>query len=141
MFSFSRKFLILPMLIGIGLSSSTGWAASLTDKVSLQAVMQQHIDSQLVDGAYLRLETDTGEVVPLYPDTAHTIIFEMGEHCVLCYDFRDGEGSAVNVDFYLARADSSFVVFHTSIGDRSTLKMLMKEGRCPSSNDLRQLAS
>ena len=90
--------------------------------------MQQHIDSQLVDGAYLRLETDTGEVVPLYPDTAHTIIFEMGEHFVLCYDFRDGEGSAVNVDFYLARADSSFVVFHTSIGDRSTLKK-MKEGR------------
>ena len=29
--------------------------------------MQQHIDSQLVDGAYLRLETDTGEVVWTHP--------------------------------------------------------------------------
>ena len=113
--------------------------------------MQQHIDSQLVDGAYLRLETDTGEVVPLYPDTAHTIIFEMGEHFVLCYDFRDGEGSATvrlshSIDISILSSAttsgtarvarsmsisifSSFVVFHTSIGDRSTLKKLMKEGR------------
>ncbi len=111
MFSFSRKFLALPILCALGLSPSTGWAASRTDKVSLQAAMQQHIESQLVDGAYLRSETETGDVVPLYPDTAYTIIFEMGEHFILCYDFRDGEGSAINADFYLARAGTSFGCF------------------------------
>lgn len=129
MLSFIRNSLALPICFVIGMSPWSGWAASLTDKANLQVAMQQHIERHLVDGAYLRLEPETGEVVPLYPDMAHTVIMEMGEHFVLCYDFRDGEGSAVNVDFYLARADTSFVVFHTSIEDRSTLKRLMKEGR------------
>ena len=109
MFSFIRNALASSIFIVLSLLPWTGWAASMADKASLQVAMQQHIDRQLVDGAYLRLEPESGDVVPLYPDTAHTIILEMGEHFVLCYDFRDGEGKAINVDFYLARTDASFV--------------------------------
>ena len=129
MLTLSRKVLALYVLYIFTLVPSAGWAVSLGDKANLQVVMQQHIERHMVDGAYLSLEPDTGEVVPLYPDTAHTIIMTMGEHFVLCYDFRDQDGKAINVDFYLARNDTSFVVFHTAVEDRMMLKRLMKEGR------------
>ncbi len=134
MLKFSHKSLGLYLLSLITLMPCTGGAVSLSDKANLQIAMQQYIDRHLVDGTYLSLEPATGQVVPLYPDTAHTVILTMGEHFVLCYDFRDGDGTAVNVDFYLARNDTSFVVFHTAVEDREILQRLMKEGRVTRAN-------
>jgi hypothetical protein len=97
------------------------------NKAALQAAMQRHIDRSLVDGAYLHLDFDSGDVRKLHPVKAHPMILQMGEYFVLCSDFRDKTGKLVNVDFYLARHDRSYVVFHSAVDDRINLERLMKK--------------
>ena len=48
---------------------------SIDQKAALQVVMQQHIQTSLVDGAYLYLDRKTGEIRKLYPARAHPVIF------------------------------------------------------------------
>ena len=72
---------------------------SVAKKVALQAAMQRHIESQLIDGAYLHLDPGSGAVRALYPVKAHPMTLKMGDYFVLCSDFRDTKGRAVNVDF------------------------------------------
>jgi hypothetical protein len=112
----------------LAVTASTANSAGLTEKIELQAAMQQHINQVLVDGAYLYLDRESGEVQSLYPITAHPKILRMGEHFVLCADFRNADGEAVNVDFYITPKADSFVVFHSAIDDRKVLKQLMSEG-------------
>ena len=83
----------LCMALMAGAGSAAAEALSLGDKVGLQAALQQHIDRQSADGAYLHLRADSGEVGTLYPATTHPMILRMGESFVLCYDFRDGDGA------------------------------------------------
>ena len=83
----------------------------------------------MVKGVYLYLENQSGEVRVLHPVTAHPVILSMGPYYVMCYDFRDDQGKHVNVDFYLARKNSSYVVFHAAVDARSKLKRLMKDGK------------
>ena len=61
-------------------------------------------------------------------ETAHPMILQMGEHFILCSDFRDGSGTSVNVDFYVARQDDAFVVFDTVVDDREPIQRLMRAG-------------
>ena len=98
-------------------------------KASLQVAMQQHIDRSVVNGKFLHLDTKTGQVEPLHPVTAHPMIMLMGEHCVLCADFRDRNGKPVNIDFYMARRGQSYIVFHTAVAERAILERLMESGR------------
>tara|TARA_S200002703_G_scaffold136944_1_gene126505 strand:+ start:282 stop:686 length:405 start_codon:yes stop_codon:yes gene_type:complete len=102
---------------------------TLAEKASIQASMQRHVDGKLVDGALLYLDQKTGEVQRLHPITAHPMILTMGEHYVLCFDFRDDAGENVPVDYYMARRDDAYVVFHTAIADRAFLKRLMSDGK------------
>ena len=103
-------------------------AFSLSEKAALQAEMQRHIEAQLVDGVYLFLDTKAEEVRSLHPVTAHPMILRMGDHFVLCYDFKDEAGKSVLVDYYVAQRDGSYVVFHTAIANRSLLFRLMEGG-------------
>lgn len=57
------------------------------------------------------------------------MILQMGDHFVLCTDFRAKDGKAVNIDFYVARRGKGFVIFHTEVGNRMPLEKLMKDGR------------
>ena len=116
---------LIPLL---GALPTTAWGLSLSEKAGLQAAMQRYIDRQMVDGVFLYLNSESGEVRALHPVTAHSVIIRMGQHYVLCFDFRDDQGNDVNVDFYLARQDASYVVFHTTIDDRKLLKRLMRGG-------------
>ncbi|MBM3488286.1 MAG: hypothetical protein FJX67_16900 [Alphaproteobacteria bacterium] len=102
---------------------------TMAEKTALQVTMQQHIDRALVDGRYRRLDLKTGAVQALHPVTAHPMILRMGDHFVLCADFRDGGGKAVNVDFYIARRGASFVVFQSVVDDRGALEKLMAAGK------------
>ena len=97
------------------------------DKAALQATMQRHIDRSLVNGAFLHLDFDSGDVQKLHPVKAHPIILQMGEYFVLCSDFRDSAGKLVNIDFYLARRDQTYVVFRSAVNDRGRLERLMKQ--------------
>lgn len=128
--SFLRFFqcLSLVMLLVSGAPSVAG-PLSPGDRASLQAGMQQHIDRNLVDGAYLHLDLDSGEVASLHPAAAHPMILRMGPYFVLCTDFRDARGNPVNVDFYMARRGRSFSVFHASVAERGRLEALMKAGK------------
>lgn len=98
-------------------------------KAALQVAMQQHIDRSVVNGKFLHLDTKTGQVESLHPVTAHPMIMLMGEHYVLCADFRDRNGKPVNIDFYMARRGQSYIVFHTAVAERETLERLMQSGR------------
>ena len=53
----------------------------------------------------------------------------MGPYYVLCFDFRDDSGKDVNVDFYLARKDTSYVVFHAAVDARKVVMRLMQDGK------------
>jgi hypothetical protein len=100
-----------------------------SEKVALQAAMFQHIDSQLVNGAFLQLNARDGRAEQLAPTKAHPMILRMGEHFVLCSDFKRPDGKEVNIDFYMARTGSKYVVFHTEIDNRKPLENLMSAGK------------
>ena len=104
-------------------------ALTLSEKAAIQAFMQRHVDGKLIDGALLYLNQKTDEVQRLHPVTAHPMILTMDEHYVLCFDFRDDSGKTVPVDYYIARRDSEYVVFHTSVAERTLLKRLMSGGK------------
>ena len=123
--------LISAMLLAVclGTGALAGQSLDVGEKALLQSAMQQHIDSSLVDDVYLHLDSASGEVRALHPVTAHPMIMRMGEYFVLCADFRDGEGRPVNIDFYLAAQDRSYVVFHAAVDNRDLLGRLMKAGK------------
>ncbi len=102
---------------------------SASDKAALQATMHKEIDRQLIAGKYLDFDLDTQKISTLYPAKTHPMILAMDDHFILCTDFRDSAGKSVNVDFYVARNDDSFVVFKTVIDERDVIKKLMKAGR------------
>ena len=56
------------------------------------------------------------------------MILSMGDHFILCADFRTGSGTAVNIDFYVARNQDGFVVFDTVIDNREPIQRLMSAG-------------
>ncbi len=125
-----RGFALRLVLISLlGTLPTAAWGLSLSEKANLQAAMQRYIDRQTVEGVYLYLESQSGEVRALHPVTAHPAILSMGPYYVLCFDFRDDRGKDVNVDFYLARKDTSYVVFHAAVDARTVLNRLIQDGQ------------
>lgn len=124
-------YLVLALFLGLspGLFASSGYALTLGEKASLQAALQRHVDRQMVGGVYLYLDASTGETKSLHPVTAHPMIMQMGDKFVLCFDFRDGKGKTVEVDYYLAAKNNSYVVYHTAINNRQLLMRLVKAGK------------
>lgn len=121
--------LLICIALALSPAAFSAEKASAADKASLQAAMRQHIDRQLVGGNYLDLNLSTGVVRTLHPVTAHPMLLQMGQHFVLCTDFRDDSGKPVNVDFYMARRGKGFVVFRTEVDNRGPLDRLMAAGK------------
>ena len=99
------------------------------EKAMLQVSMQRHIDRSLVNGAYLHMIKETGDVQELHPVAAHPMILKMGEYFVLCSDFQDKNAKSVNIDFYMARRGDTFIVFQALVDDRKPLVRLIKAGK------------
>jgi hypothetical protein len=99
------------------------------EKASLQAAMFQHIDRQLVQGSFLHVDFKSGVVEKLSPAKAHPMMLKMGNHYVLCTSFRRADGKDVNVDFYAARREGGYSIFHTEIDNRGPLMALIKAGK------------
>lgn len=97
-------------------------------RVQLLSALQMHVDRTTVSGAYLRLDLASGKVAKLYPAATHPMMLTLDEYYVLCVDFKDAGGKPVNVDFYLARKDRGFAVFHTEFANRAPLESLVKSG-------------
>jgi hypothetical protein len=122
-----RVFLASVILIwGGGGTVLADAAISITEKAALQATMQTHINRQLVEGVYLHLKKDTGKIRRLYPVSAHPIILQVGKYFVLCSDFRDKSGKKANIDFYIARGDTGYIVFEAVVDDRKRLGLFRK---------------
>lgn len=126
---FKRIVQSLVIVLALGLASAPAWSLSVSEKAGLQAAMLTYIDQQLVDGVFLYLDTQTGETLKLHPVTAHPVMFTMGDHYVLCFDFRDDRGQPVNLDLYMARKGSSYVVFHTEVNDHQMLQRFVDQGK------------
>ncbi len=105
-------------------------AAALTpaDRSALHATMVQHIDRNVVDGMFLKMDLAAGKVTRYSPAKSHPMLLTMGEHFVLCTDFKDEAGNATNVDFYVARRGKGFAVFHTELNNRAPLAKLIESG-------------
>lgn len=121
------RLLFLVLLLGVG--SAPAWSLDLNTKASLQAAMETYLDQQLVNGTFLYLDEKKGEALALHPVTAHPMIFTMGPHYVLCFDFRDAQGKDVNLDLYMARKGNAYVVFQTEVGNHQLLDKLIADGK------------
>jgi len=117
------------VVLAVGSIAGPAWSLTVSEKAGLQAAMQTYVDQQLVDGVFLYLDTKTGDTLRLHPVTAHPVMFTMGERYVLCFDFRDAKGQPVNLDLYMARKGSSYVVFHTEVNDHQMLQKFVDEGK------------
>ena len=127
-----RKAILLAAAAGLlALSGLSAQAAALnaSEKAALQAAMFRHIDGQPVNGGFLRLNVKAGQAEALAPSRAHPMILRMGDHFILCSDFRDRAGKDVNIDFYMARNGSGYTVFHTEVDNRMPLEQLMSSGK------------
>ncbi len=113
----------------ISAPAMAGDVLSASEKAGLQAAMVQHIDRTLVKGAYLHVDFKDGVVKQLAPAKAHPMIMSMGDNFVLCTEFRAPGGADVNMDFYVARRDKGFVVFHTEVDNRKPLEALINSGK------------
>ena len=125
-----RRKLMTPM-VAITMSFASSYAAAevtRNERIVLQATMQQSIARNLINGRYFYFDVRKSEVNAIYPAKTHPMILEMGDHFILCTDFRNGDGDAVNVDFYVTRKDDTFVVFDTVVENRTPIERMMKAG-------------
>lgn len=95
----------------------------------LQVAMQRHIDRSLVNGAILDIDLETGQLLELYPTTAHPMIMVGDGYYVLCADLATADGAQYEVDYYLAETERGFRVFRTEVDNRSVLRGLMGSGQ------------
>lgn len=123
------KNLVLALMLALPVSSAAADKLATDQKAMLQAAMRQFIDRSAVDRRFLHLDLASGTVRALSPVAAHPMMLRMGSYFVLCSDFRDDKGLPVNVDFYLAKRGTGYVVFHTEIDHREPLDRLMKAGK------------
>ena len=118
-------------------------ALTLAEKASIQASMQRHVDGQLVDGALLYLEQKTGDVQRLHPVTAHPMILTMGDHYVLCFDYRDDSGKNVPVEIFLQympgneHEEARFIAIVRDITERKKVDRMKREFIASVSHELR----
>jgi len=121
----------LPLLLaatGARASADTSTKLSIESRTQLQAAMQSHIDRISIGGVFPYVDLKTGQVRKLHPAAGHPMMLRLGDHFVLCADFRDEAGKAVNIDFYVARAERRFQVFQMEVANRAPLETLVKAG-------------
>jgi len=109
--------------------SSMANSLSTEQKVQLQAAMYQHIEANLTDGVITHINLQSGDTVDLVPSKAHAMILSFEENYVLCVDFINPLGNAIDVDFYIKPEDDTYRVFRMEIDNRKPLKKLMSQGR------------
>jgi len=114
---------------GLGLNAAAADELSVSLRAELQATMFRYIDREAIKGSLLHLNIKDGTVETLSPVKGHPLIVQMGDYFVLCANFRRESGKDVDVDFYLAKRDAGFEVFHTEIDNRKPLEDLIGHGK------------
>jgi hypothetical protein len=123
---------ILAALISLSgpcLQAAAADELTLSERAALQATMFRYIDREAIKGSFLHVDISQGTVESISPVKGHPMIVRMGDYFVLCTNFRREDGKDVNVDFYLAKRDAGFEVFHTEIDNRKALERLIDRGK------------
>jgi len=108
--------------------SFSAFAAGTSEKAVLQAALQRHVESQLIDGAYRDIDLKTGKTRELYPTKTHPMILTLGDNYILCVTLSDKKGNKSLADYYIASRGDEFVVLRTEIDNRGALERLIKSG-------------
>ncbi|MCB1535655.1 MAG: hypothetical protein KDJ44_13245 [Rhodoblastus sp.] len=124
-----RKLIACVASISALCGSAAAATLSNADRLALQTAMVQHIDRQTVDGLYPWFDVKSGGIDRYSPAKSHPMIIRAGDTFVLCTDFKDKDGAATNVDFYMMRKGVSFEVIRTEIANRAPLETLMNAGK------------
>lgn len=124
------RVLITVMAWSILMCTSVSAAVKIphAEQIQLQVTMKKAINARTVDGKFNYFDAETDSVVSLYPAKSHSMILKMGESYILCSDFRNESGKKVSIDFYVVRKDDSFAVIDTVIGNRDSIRRMMKKG-------------
>ncbi|SHG78548.1 hypothetical protein SAMN05444003_0912 [Cognatiyoonia sediminum] len=114
----------------LALSSPTSAADEdrVTVRTELQVAMQRHVDRNLIEGVVLHVDLESGDLMELYPTTAHPMIMASDEYFIVRADLVDAEGGQFDVDYYMAETDRGYKVIRTEIDNRSDLKELVGAG-------------
>jgi len=97
-------------------------------KTELQATMQGYIDDHLNEGSFLYMDPESGALHRIKPLGAHPMILHTDSYFILCTDFRSDSGEKLNVDFFVARTNSGYLIFHHAVEQRGVVKKLVKSG-------------
>lgn len=120
---------LLAILFAAGLVFGTSGEAAAANKALLQATAQLHLDAMSVDGAIIHLDSRTGDFIELYVSQSHPVVYQVDDNYVLCADLVMADGDRRTIDIYVADLGGRYKITETIIGDRTTLKKLMAEGR------------
>lgn len=125
-----QKFILAGIAAVVLFATAADTRANVTtsEKILLQATMQQSIAEQLIDGKFYYFNRKTGKIQVLFPAKPHPLILSIGEQFIVCADFRDPTGKSVNVDFFVARQGKGFVIFDTVIDDHDSITRMMETG-------------
>jgi hypothetical protein len=125
----SWKGTALAIGLALALAPVRADALDAVERAALHTVMVQHIDKLAIDGMWMQVDMQSGQVRQLAPAKSHPMILQMGEAFVLCTDFVGLDGQPVNIDFYAVRQNGSFKIFQTEIANRRPLEALVAAGR------------
>lgn len=125
-----QRFILAGIAVVVLFSSVADTRAKVTtsEKILLQATMQQSIAQQLIDGKFYFFNRKIGKIQSLFPAKPHPLILSIGDQFIVCADFRDPAGKSVNVDFFVARQGNGFVIFDTVIDDHDSITRMMETG-------------
>lgn len=130
--SYRRYSLVGGAALAAALTFSTPAMAVEEDRVSirteLQVAMQRHVDRNLVEGAVLHIDLETGDLMEFFPTAAHPMIMAGENYYIVCADLVDAEGNQFDVDYYLTKTARGYKVVRTEIDNRSELKDLVSAG-------------
>ena len=91
------------------------WALAADDprikgekRTAIQTAMQEHIDSNSVDGRYVLYDAVADDVLKLRLTRLHDGIVKKGDYYVSCADFLDSGGVEFDLDFLVIERDGGF---------------------------------
>lgn len=117
------------VVLSLWFSLPSAASSATISKAQLQAAMQIHLDEMSVEGAIIHLDSQTGDFLELYATESHPMVFQIDTHYVLCAELFSAAGERRTIDVYITEDQGTFKVTQTLIDNRSTLKVLMGNGR------------
>ena len=99
-------------------------AIEMKTRIDLQMGLKNYIEARTLDNVYEHFNVESGEIEPLVLKNLHPVIFVNGSKYLMCADYLDSNGNAVQLDFIVSLAGNEFRVEQEIPGKRDYLKQL-----------------